>query len=538
MKRSISSRAKFWLGASGELVDDGRTVATSGINGELQPLISPDGAHYGVVSQDQGANSIDGRAILPANGQGILGGVTDAGHWVLVGGKPGVPLVDGVVRGPPADEAVISDDGKNIALLANSATSSSTASTSPTSRSKVRGWKLPEPRSTSTASSSSPQDHNAGPKPSVDESHNRGVRRIDDAVIDASPAPAAGVVVHLGDFEGAVEVDVLHVGDVADPSDVEDHDRALHGEAPFGTLAAGGAPPVDGVAAPVHRASGCHVVGALTVGESVVERGLRRNRRHTVLRVHEIRPDERSANTWPADRMDAALRHERAHMRRKDLWTLLLAHVVCSAYWFHPMVWMVAARLRREQEQACDDAVILSGFAPASYAEALMAAAQTLTSTQLIGCPMLTQKTFRSRITRLLADGMPRVSSSSTLRRAAIVFAGAVITIGLLNGQAQSPDENGVYKVGNGIAAPSIASKMDPEYTPEAKDAKVEGTVLVQVVVGTDGLGHDINVIKGIGGGLDEKAVEAVQKWHFNPGMKEGQPVPVRASIEINFRLL
>jgi TonB family protein len=246
----------------------------------------------------------------------------------------------------------------------------------------------------------------------------------------------------------------------------------------------------------------------------------------------------RSANTWPADRMDAALRHERAHMRRKDLWTLLLAHVVCSAYWFHPMVWMVAARLRREQEQACDDAVILSGFAPASYAEALMAAAQTLTSTQLIGCPMLTQKTFRSRITRLLADGMPRVSSSSTLRRAAIVFAGAVITIGLLNGQAQPPDENGVYKVGNGIAAPSIASKVDPEYTPEAKDAKVEGTVLVQVVVGTDGLAHDINVIKGIGGGLDEKAVEAVQKWHFNPGMKEGQPVPVRASIEINFRLL
>ncbi len=73
-----------------------------------------------MVSQDQGANSIDGRAILPANGQGILGGVTDAGHWVLVGGKPGVPLVDGVVRGPPADEAVISDDGKNIALLANS----------------------------------------------------------------------------------------------------------------------------------------------------------------------------------------------------------------------------------------------------------------------------------------------------------------------------------------------------------------------------------------------------------------------------------
>ena len=87
---------------SGELVHDGRQpIATSGITGDLQPLISPDGAHYGVVSPGQGVNSIDGRAILPANGQGILGEVTDAGHWVLIGGKPGVPLWNGRYQGLP-----------------------------------------------------------------------------------------------------------------------------------------------------------------------------------------------------------------------------------------------------------------------------------------------------------------------------------------------------------------------------------------------------------------------------------------------------
>jgi TonB family protein len=226
-------------------------------------------------------------------------------------------------------------------------------------------------------------------------------------------------------------------------------------------------------------------------------------------------------------------------VRRKDLWTLLLAHLACAAYWFHPLVWMVAAQLRREQEQACDDAVILSGFEPASYAEALMAAAQTLTSTQMIGCPMLTQKTFRSRITRLLTGGAPRVSSSSTLRRAAIVFAGAVIAIGLLNGapQAPMPDQNGAYKVGNGVSAPSLKTRVDPDYTEEAKNAKVEGAVVLSIVVGTDGQAHYINVIKGLGSGLDEKAVEAVQKWSFNPGTKNGEPVDVRASIEINFKL-
>jgi TonB family protein len=235
--------------------------------------------------------------------------------------------------------------------------------------------------------------------------------------------------------------------------------------------------------------------------------------------------------------MDAALRHERAHIRRKDLWTLLLAHVACAVYWFHPLVWMVAARMRREQEHACDDAVILSGLEPASYAEALLAAAQNLTSTRLIGCHMLTQKTFKSRIARLLADGMPRVSSSSTLRRAAVIFAGAVITIGLLSGKPQAPDQDGVYKVGEGITAPKVIYKIDPSYTDVATAAKVNGTVVLQMVIGTDGQAHDVQVVRGIGSGLDEQAVLAVDQWRFDPALKDGEPVKVRATIEVNFRL-
>jgi TonB family protein len=245
-----------------------------------------------------------------------------------------------------------------------------------------------------------------------------------------------------------------------------------------------------------------------------------------------------SAAEWPAERFDAALRHERVHLRRKDLWTLLLSHVACAAYWFHPLVWIVAAQLREEQEQACDDAVVLSGLPPDSYAEALLAAAQNLTSTRLIGCHMLTQKTFRSRIARLLANGLPRVSSSSTMRGAAIVFAGAVIAIGLVSGKPQQQDQAEVQKVGNGVSQPSVISKVDPEYTPEAHDAKVEGPVLLSIVIGTDGKAHDINVVRKLGSGLDEKAVEAVQKWVFKPGYKDGEPVRVRAQIEVNFKLL
>jgi len=96
----------------------------------------------------------------------------------------------------------------------------------------------------------------------------------------------------------------------------------------------------------------------------------------------------------------------------------------------------------------------------------------------------------------------------------------------------------GAFKVGGGVSQPSVLSKVDPEYSEEARKAKYSGTVLLQLVVGIDGKAHDIKVMKGVGLGLDEKAIEAVQKWRFSPGKKAGQPVPVFATVEVNFRLL
>jgi len=96
----------------------------------------------------------------------------------------------------------------------------------------------------------------------------------------------------------------------------------------------------------------------------------------------------------------------------------------------------------------------------------------------------------------------------------------------------------GVYKVGNGVTQPSILMKVDPEYSEEARKAKYSGTVTLAVIVDTEGKARDIHVVKSLGMGLDEKAIEAVMKWKFNPGKKDGKPVNVRATIEVNFRLL
>jgi periplasmic protein TonB len=96
----------------------------------------------------------------------------------------------------------------------------------------------------------------------------------------------------------------------------------------------------------------------------------------------------------------------------------------------------------------------------------------------------------------------------------------------------------GVFRVGGGVSQPAVLFKVDPEYSEEARKAKYSGTVTLAVVVDAEGHARDIHVVKSLGMGLDEKAIEAVGKWKFKPGMKGGQAVNVRATIEVNFRLL
>ncbi|MGH9670852.1 MAG: energy transducer TonB [Terriglobales bacterium] len=95
----------------------------------------------------------------------------------------------------------------------------------------------------------------------------------------------------------------------------------------------------------------------------------------------------------------------------------------------------------------------------------------------------------------------------------------------------------GIYRVGGGVSAPRAIYSPDPEYSEEARKAKYQGTVVLFVVVGADGRPHDIRVQRSLGLGLDEKAIEAVRTWKFEPAKKDGHPVAVQVNIEVNFRL-
>lgn len=96
----------------------------------------------------------------------------------------------------------------------------------------------------------------------------------------------------------------------------------------------------------------------------------------------------------------------------------------------------------------------------------------------------------------------------------------------------------GVYKVGNGTTAPVVLYKKEPEYSEEARKAKYQGTVVLYIEVDPSGRAVNPRVLRSLGLGLDEKAMEAVRQWKFKPGYRDGKPVTVAAQIEVNFRLL
>jgi TonB family protein len=90
----------------------------------------------------------------------------------------------------------------------------------------------------------------------------------------------------------------------------------------------------------------------------------------------------------------------------------------------------------------------------------------------------------------------------------------------------------------DGVSAPVPIYKVEPEYSEEARKAKFQGTVVLEIVVDERGYPTNFKFISTLGLGLDEKAVEAVKQWRFRPGMRNGKPVAVVAKVYVSFRLL
>jgi beta-lactamase regulating signal transducer with metallopeptidase domain len=170
----------------------------------------------------------------------------------------------------------------------------------------------------------------------------------------------------------------------------------------------------------------------------------------------------RTALTWPRERLHAVLLHELAHIRRRDSLANMISHATCALYWPNPLVWIAAARLRREAEIAADDAVINAGIKPSTYASELLALAQEFRARQTafagMALFMAQPSSLEARVESVLAPIQQRsgVTSMDVLKIAGLGLCAATAIA---------------------LACPSLAQETTPPAT-SAVSASVTSTEL------------------------------------------------------------
>jgi periplasmic protein TonB len=141
-----------------------------------------------------------------------------------------------------------------------------------------------------------------------------------------------------------------------------------------------------------------------------------------------------------------------------------------------------------------------------------------------------------------MASSIPQIGIASSPLVGMSMGNGSGTGLGSGNGSGLGPGSGGntgggPRRIGGGVSAPEVIHAVEPEFSEEARKAKFMGNVLVNLWVGTDGLPSHVHVIRPVGMGLDEKAVEAVKQYRFKPAMENGKPVLVELNIEVNFQI-
>jgi TonB family protein len=236
---------------------------------------------------------------------------------------------------------------------------------------------------------------------------------------------------------------------------------------------------------------------------------------------------------WPAEKYAAMVLHEKAHIDRQDWLWQTFAECATAVLWFHPLVWLAAARIRSEAEQSADDRVLAGGTGASSYAQQLLDIARRLKQHPPHAAVAMTRRprALESRITAILDPSRARTGAGTGVRLTLMLTAACVL---LFLAACQSAR---IYKVAQLQTPPKVVSKVEPNYTDDARNAKIQGPVVLSLMIDTQGRAHKIRVTRSLDKGLDQQAIDAIEKWHFAPGIKDGKPVRAAATIEVNFRL-
>ncbi len=253
--------------------------------------------------------------------------------------------------------------------------------------------------------------------------------------------------------------------------------------------------------------------------------------------------------------VEAILAHEVQHVRRRDNLAAAMHMVVEAIFWFHPLVWWLGARLVEERERACDEAVLLLGNPPEIYAESILKTCEFCVASPLVCVSGVTGADLKQRIVRIMtqrsADKLGFLKKLLLVTIGTGAVAGPIVA-GLIKVPAATAQSTRammesasnhvaapqqIYHVGGDVTAPQLVFAPDPQYTEKARLAKYQGVCVISLIIDAQGNPTQVQVVRRLGMGLDQKAVEAVKSYRFKPAMRLGKPVAVAVNIEVNFRL-
>ena len=251
----------------------------------------------------------------------------------------------------------------------------------------------------------------------------------------------------------------------------------------------------------------------------------------------------------PQSDLDTAIAHEFAHIRRNDFLKNLAYEIVALPMSYHPCLWFTRQRMMETREMVCD--AMAAGISGSQeYAQSLLRLASLLLQGRPVRVPhaigVFDANTLERRLMKLTEKKRQVGRWRTGISMAACVVLGIAMAASAValrlgvdsqsSSDKSAPNKAALHSVPPDVMAGNIISKLNPKYPPDAKKAGIQGTVVLDAVVGKTGHVEQLKVESGPNK-LQQSSLDAVRLWRYKPFLLNGNPIEVKTTISVIYSL-
>jgi TonB family protein len=250
---------------------------------------------------------------------------------------------------------------------------------------------------------------------------------------------------------------------------------------------------------------------------------------------------------------EAVMAHEFAHIARRDFLKNLAYGVAMLPLTWHPVAWLTRARVAESREMVCDAMAAEVVAGREGYARSLLRLAsllvkgtpdRTLHAIGIFDANLFERRVMKLTEKRMQGTGARRIVATVACVGLGVVTCGSALALRMEVGAPVAAVAvqdalagHGPARVSGGVMAANVLTKVTPVYPPEAKEAKIEGAVVLKAVIGKDGLVNNLQVVSGPKE-LRRSALDSVRQWKYKPYLLNGEPMEVETTVTVTYSLV